>query len=29
MTAEKVEPLISDKTKAIVPVHLYGQSVNM
>ena len=29
ITAEKVEPLISDKTKAIVPVHLYGQSVNM
>ena len=28
-TAELIEPHINDKTKAIVPVHLYGQSCNM
>ena len=27
--ANKIETKISDKTKAILPVHLYGQSVNM
>ena len=29
LTAEFIEPLITDKTKAIVPVHLYGQSCDM
>ena len=29
MTAENVEKLINKKTKAIVPVHLYGQSCDM
>ncbi len=29
ITAENVEPLINSKTKAIVPVHLYGQSCDM
>lgn len=29
MDVEKVEAKITDKTKAIVPVHLYGQMVNM
>ncbi len=29
VTAENIEPFISDKTKAIVPVHLYGQSCDM
>jgi len=29
MTAELVEPLITDKTKAIIPVHLYGHVVDM
>ena len=29
VTAEFIEPLISEKTKAIVVVHLYGQSCNM
>ena len=28
-TADLIEPLINDKTKAIVPVHLYGQSCDM
>ncbi len=28
-TAELIEPHINDKTKAIVPVHIYGQSCNM
>ena len=28
-TADLVEPYINDKTKAIVPVHLYGQSCDM
>ena len=28
-TADLIEPHINDKTKAIVPVHLYGQSCNM
>ena len=27
--AEDIEHLITDKTKAIVPVHLYGQSASM
>jgi len=29
MTAKNVEKLINNKTKAIVPVHLYGQSCDM
>ena len=29
MTAKNVEKLINKKTKAIVPVHLYGQSCDM
>ncbi len=29
MTADLVEPHVNDKTKAIVPVHLYGQSCDM
>ena len=29
VTAEFIEPLITKKTKAIVPVHLYGQSCDM
>lgn len=29
MDAEKVEELITDKTKAIMPVHLYGHPVDM
>jgi dTDP-4-amino-4,6-dideoxygalactose transaminase len=29
ITAELIKPLITSKTKAIVPVHLYGQSCNM
>ena len=29
VTAELIEPLITEKTKAIVPVHLYGQSCDM
>ena len=29
VTAEFIEPLITEKTKAIVPVHLYGQSCEM
>ena len=29
MTAENIEQLINKKTKAIVPVHLYGQSCDM
>ena len=28
-TAELIEPVISSKTKAIVPVHLFGQSADM
>jgi len=28
-TADQIEPHINDKTKAIVPVHLYGQSCDM
>ena len=28
-TADLIEPHINDKTKAIVPVHLYGQSCEM
>ena len=29
VTADLIEPHINDKTKAIVPVHLYGQSCDM
>lgn len=29
VTAKNIEPFITDKTKAIVPVHLYGQSCEM
>tara|TARA_A100000164_G_scaffold378935_1_gene421892 strand:- start:37 stop:1173 length:1137 start_codon:yes stop_codon:yes gene_type:complete len=29
ITAKNIEPLITDKTKAVVPVHLYGQSCDM
>jgi dTDP-4-amino-4,6-dideoxygalactose transaminase len=29
ITADLIEPLINSKTKAIVPVHLYGQSCDM
>lgn len=29
ITAKNIEPLITKKTKAIVPVHLYGQSCDM
>ena len=29
ITADHIEPLITKKTKAIVPVHLYGQSCEM
>ena len=29
LSAEFIEPLITNKTKAIVPVHLYGQSCEM
>ena len=29
VTADYIEPLITKKTKAIVPVHLYGQSCDM
>ncbi len=29
VSAEYIEPLITEKTKAIVPVHLYGQSCEM
>ena len=29
ITAELIRPLITDNTKAIVPVHLYGQSCDM
>lgn len=29
MNTEKIEDVITDKTKAIIPVHLYGQSCNM
>ncbi len=29
ITAEIIKPLITNKTKAIVPVHLYGQSCDM
>ena len=29
ITASNIEPLITSKTKAIVPVHLYGQSCDM
>ena len=29
VTAELIEPLITTKTKAIIPVHLYGQSCEM
>ena len=29
VTAENIEPLITKKTKAIIPVHLYGQSCEM
>lgn len=29
VTAELIEPAITDKTKAIIPVHLFGQSCDM
>ena len=29
VTSDYIEPLVTDKTKAIVPVHLYGQSCDM
>lgn len=29
ITSELIEPLINEKTKALVPVHLYGQSCDM
>ena len=29
VTSDLIEPLITEKTKAIVPVHLYGQSCDM
>ena len=29
VTSDYIEPLITDKTKAIIPVHLYGQSCDM
>ena len=29
ITADLIEPLITDKTRVIVPVHLYGQSCDM
>ena len=29
MCVDHIEPLITSKTKAIVPVHLFGQSTNM
>ncbi|MBT3938693.1 MAG: DegT/DnrJ/EryC1/StrS family aminotransferase [Pelagibacterales bacterium] len=29
VTAEFIEPLITNKTKALIPVHLYGQSCEM
>jgi len=29
VTSDYIEPLITEKTKAIVPVHLYGQSCDM
>ncbi len=29
ITAKNIEPLITKKTKAVVPVHLYGQSCDM
>ena len=29
VTSDYIEPLINDKTKAIIPVHLYGQSCDM
>jgi dTDP-3-amino-3,4,6-trideoxy-alpha-D-glucose transaminase len=29
LTAEQVEPLIGPRTKAIIPVHLYGRTVEM
>ena len=29
LDANQIEQVISDKTKAIIPVHLYGQSANM
>ena len=29
VTAENIEPLITNKTKAVIPVHLYGQACDM
>ena len=29
LTAANIKPLITDKTKAVVPVHLYGQTADM